>query len=61
MPPKLSGIVNTIMDAANDADGQVWANPRQVAGLTYAADYMLQMIESMNTAAMKIDNATVQA
>lgn len=46
-----SAIVNTIMDAANEPNGQLWANPQQIASLTYAADYMLQMVTNLHEAA----------
>lgn len=56
-----SGIVNTIMDAANDPDGQLWASPKQIACLTYAADYLLDMAKSLHAATFSMARTEAQA
>lgn len=49
----VGAIVNCVMDGMQEDDGQMQANPRQVANLMYGADYMLQMIGSMNIEATR--------
>lgn len=44
----VEAIVETVMDAANEPDGQTYSNPRQVARLMYGASYLLEMVQSMN-------------
>ena len=48
----VEGIVSCVMDGMQGSDNQMITDPRQVARLMYAADYLLQMVRAMHVAAV---------
>lgn len=48
------GTVSTLAEGLSETDGQIAVNPRDNARMLYGALYMLEMIDGMTRAAMKL-------